>query len=182
MSVTAVPLRPIKKGSVLKLWAALGLLSAAAGGLAWAGTSGQQVETTASGLRYQVVEAGQGDPITSQDLVALAYEGRTPNGEVFDSSARSGQPLVTGPGDPNMIPGFTEAVGLMKEKSVYRIWIPPALGYKGRVPPGAPFGANDTLEFRVEVLQVARGMAAMQRMMGPGGGAAPQPQAPPPSQ
>ncbi len=180
MSVTAVPIRPIKKGSVLKLWAALGLLSAAAGGLAWAGTSGQQVATTASGLRYQVIEEGQGDPITTQDLVALSYEGKTPDGEVFDSTARSGQPLVTGPGDPNMIKGFTEAVGLMKEKSVYRIWIPPALGYKGQVPPGAPFGPDDTLEFRVEVLQVARGMAAMQRMMGPGGGTPPQPQAVPP--
>jgi hypothetical protein len=180
MSVTAVPIRPIKKGSVVKLWAALGLLSAAAGGLAWAGTNGQQVETTASGLRYQVIEAGTGAPLTDQDLVALSYEGKAPNGEVFDSSERQGQPLVTGPGDPNMIPGFTEAVGLMKEKSVYRVWIPPKLGYNGRVPPTAPFGPDDTLEFRLEILQVARGMAAMQRMMGPGGAGAPPPGAVPP--
>mgnify|MGYP006210717997 CR=1 FL=1 len=41
MSVTAVPIRPVRKGSVVKLWVALAALSLAAAGIAWAGTAGQ---------------------------------------------------------------------------------------------------------------------------------------------
>ena len=71
MSVTAVPIRPLARGSVLKLWIGLLVLALAAAGLAWVGTAGQQVTTTASGLRYRVVEEGTGPTVTPADLVAL---------------------------------------------------------------------------------------------------------------
>ena len=73
MSVTAVPIRPLGRGSVLKLWIGLLLLALAAGALAWVGTAGQQVFTTASGLRYRVIEEGTGPTVTPADLVALKY-------------------------------------------------------------------------------------------------------------
>lgn len=159
--VTAVPIRPIAKGSLVKLWLGLILLCAAGAGLAWVGTSAMQVATTASGLRYQVIEAGDESPlITSADIVQLDYTGRA-NGRVFDSSASRGQPLVTG--TSGMIPGFGEALQLMRTGSRYRVWIPPHLGYGGQVPAGAPFGANDTLEFDLHVIQVAPGAAAAQQ-------------------
>src|SRR4051794_26099373 len=60
MSVTAVPLRPITKGSVAKLWIGLLLLALAAAAFAWWGTAGQQWTTTGSGLQYRVVKDGQG--------------------------------------------------------------------------------------------------------------------------
>jgi len=158
--VTAVPIRPIAKGSMIKLWLGLILLCLAGAGLAWIGTSGVQVATTASGLRYQVLAAGDGPTITAADLVALDYTGRA-NGAVFDSSDSRGQPLVTG--TTGMIPGFGEALQLMKKGGRYRVWIPPHLGYNGQVPAGAPFGANDTLEFDIHIREVAPGMAAAQQ-------------------
>jgi FKBP-type peptidyl-prolyl cis-trans isomerase FkpA len=158
--VTAVPIRPIAKGSLLKLWLGLLLVCLAGAALAWAGTSGLQVTTTGNGLRYQVLAAGEGPLITSADLVQLDYVGRA-NGHEFDSSTSRGQPLVTG--TSGMIPGFGEALQLMRPGSRYRVWIPPQLGYNGQVPQGAPFGPNDTLEFDLHVLQVAPGMAAAQQ-------------------
>jgi hypothetical protein len=158
--VTAVPIRPIAKGSMVKLWLGLIVLCLAGAGLAWVGTSAMQVTTTASGLRYQVLAAGEGATITSADLVALDYTGRA-NGQVFDSSESRGQPLVTG--TSGMIPGFGEALQLMKKGGRYRVWIPPHLGYNGQVPQGAPFGPNDTLEFDIHIREVAPGMAAAQQ-------------------
>ena len=58
--VTAVPIRPLARGSMLKLWLALIVLIAAAVGIAWVGTNAMQVTTTKSGLRYQIVEEGTG--------------------------------------------------------------------------------------------------------------------------
>ena len=158
--VTAVPIRPIAKGSLVKLWLGLILLCLAGAALAWVGTSSLQVTTTTSGLRYQVLAAGEGPTITSADLVAVDYTGRA-NGHVFDSSESRGQPLVTG--TSGMIPGFGEALQLMRKGSRFRVWIPPQLAYNGQVPPGAPFGPNDTLEFDLHVREVAPGMAAAQQ-------------------
>jgi FKBP-type peptidyl-prolyl cis-trans isomerase FkpA len=158
--VTAVPIRPIARGSLVKLWLGLILLCGAGAGLAWVGTSSMQVITTATGLRYQVLAAGEGPTITSADLVALDYTGRA-NGAVFDSSESRGQPLVTG--TTGMIPGFGEALQLMKKGGRYRVWVPPHLGYGGQVPAGAPFGANDTLEFDIHIREIAPGMAAAQQ-------------------
>jgi len=158
--VTAVPIRPIAKGSLVKLWLGLILLCLAGAALAWVGTSSLQVTTTTSGLRYQVLAAGEGPTITSADLVAVDYTGRA-NGQVFDSSESRGQPLVTG--TSGMIPGFGEALQLMRKGSRFRVWIPPQLAYNGQVPPGAPFGPNDTLEFDLHVREVAPGMAAAQQ-------------------
>jgi len=158
--VTAVPIRPIAKGSMVKLWLGLILLCAAGAGLAWVGTSSMQVTTTATGLRYQVLAAGEGATITPADLAAIDYTGRA-NGQVFDSSDSRGQPLVTG--TSGMIPGFGEALQLMRKGSRFRVWIPPHLGYNGHVPEGAPFGANDTLEFDLHVREVAPGAAAAQQ-------------------
>jgi FKBP-type peptidyl-prolyl cis-trans isomerase 2 len=158
--VTAVPIRPLARGSMVKLWLALLLLCLAGAGLAWIGTGPLQVITTPTGLRYRVIAAGEGAAITPADLVQLDYVGRA-NGREFDSSASHGQPLVTG--TSGMIPGFGEALLLMRTGSRMRVWIPPHLAYNGQVPPGAPFGPNDTLEFDLHVIQVAPGMAAAQQ-------------------
>jgi FKBP-type peptidyl-prolyl cis-trans isomerase FkpA len=158
--VTAVPIRPLRKGSMLKLWLGLILVCLAGAALAWIGTSSMQVTTTQSGLRYQVLAEGEGPNVTPQDLVAVDYTGRA-NGNVFDSSETRGQPLITG--TSGMIPGFGEALQLMRKGSRIRVWIPPHLAYNGQVPPGAPFGPNDTLEFDLHVREVAPGMAAAQQ-------------------
>ena len=163
MSVTAVPIRPLSKGSIAKLWIGLAVLALAAAALAWTGTSGQQVTTTASGLRFQVIEPGEGPVVTPADLVALHYELSLEDGTVVQNSEQTGQPFVTG--TEGLFPGFSEGLQMMQAGGTYRLWVPPELGIEGPVPPGAPFDADDTLIFEVRVLEIAPGMAAMQQMM-----------------
>ena len=166
MSVTAVPLRPIRKGSVLKLWLALGALSLGAGALAWAGTAGQQVATTASGLQFQVLDEGTGVQPTEADIVLVNYTGRLEDGTVFDSTEGK-QPAafpVTG-----VIPGFTEGLKMMKKGGKYRLRIPPELGYGAEGAGGGVIPPNATLNFEVELLEVAPA-SALQGMMPPPGG------------
>ena len=176
MSVTAVPIRPLSRGAVLKFWLGLAFLLLLAVGLAWIGTSGQQRMRTASGLEYQIVDEGEGNTITPADLALVHFVGRRENGEVFANTLGQ-EPVPAAIG--NFIPGFDEGLQLMRQGSRYKLWIPPQLGYRGQVPPGAPFEADETLMFDIRVLQVAPGMAAMQQMMGQPGGGRPQ-GAPPP--
>ena len=153
-AVTAVPIRPIARGSVLKLWIALFVLVAAGVGLAWIGTAPLQRTTTESGLQYRVLKAGTGPTATANDVLVLHYEGRKTDGTLFDSTrARGGEPMVTPP--VGMIPGFAEGLQLTQAGGRYRVWIPPNLGYgPGRIPPNAPFDENDTLVFDIEVLRI----------------------------
>ena len=97
MTVTAVPIRPIAKGSVLKLWIALLVLTAAAIAFAWYGTQGQQVITTESGVRYRVLEEGSGPTVTPNDAVALRYKlhENSLDSEVIQDSDQIGQPFVS---------------------------------------------------------------------------------------
>lgn len=115
------------------------------------------VETTASGLRFAVVREGTGPLFARGDLIALRYEMRV-GGPMLDGNMNSPDPMVTS-GD-GLIPGFAEALLHMRAGGVYRVWVPPDLGYGANVPAGAPFRAGDTLEFLVRVLQVNRGGAA----------------------
>jgi FKBP-type peptidyl-prolyl cis-trans isomerase len=179
MSVTTVPLRPLKKGTLTKFWVGLGILSLGAAGLAWAGTQGQRaanpeafladnadetgVQTTASGLQYKVLTPGSGAKVGPNDGVIINYEGRLTNGTVFDSTKERGPaPMLVG----QVVPGFSEALQLMQPGGSYRIWLPPALGYGDKVPEGGPIPPNSVLEFDVSILQVVPD-AALQ--MGPGG-------------
>jgi hypothetical protein len=198
MSVTAVPLRPIKKGSVPKLWIGLGALCLAAGGLAWIGTESivssdpatflarngarEGVRTTASGLQIETVREGTGASPGPNDMVLIEYEGRLLDGTVFDASARHGGPaplLVSG-----VVPGFSEALQLMKKGGQYRIWLPPEIGYGDQSPPGSPIPANSVLDFDVTLLEYAtqaqvEAMQRQQMQQQQGGSAAPGDQLPP---
>jgi FKBP-type peptidyl-prolyl cis-trans isomerase len=109
------------------------------------------VITTASGLQYQVIRAGQGPKPAAKDTVLVHYEGKLVDGTVFDSSYSRGQPAAF-PLD-QVIPGWTEGVQLMPTGSKYHFVVPPQLAYGaqgagGVIPPGA------VLEFDIELLAV----------------------------
>jgi FKBP-type peptidyl-prolyl cis-trans isomerase FkpA len=161
MSVTAVPLQPVK--GRYKVWIWLGVLAAIAfaGILAWGGTRAaavsrysaeeflawhkaqRGVQTTASGLQYQVIEPGSGATAAEQDGVVLEIHGTLRDGKEFQPRA----PMRFQVGQP-MIPGFTEGVKLMKKGSHYRFWLPPSLGY------GAEPSAENELSGQVLVFDV----------------------------
>lgn len=172
MSVTAVPIKPVARGSLAKLWIGLALLLAAAAAAAFAGTRGMASVTTASGLRYQVLKAGQGPRPTAADVALILYEGRLADGTVFDSTELKGPAAMPVAGS---IPGFSEGVQLMNKGAKYRFFIPPELGYgpqgNGPIPP------NATLQFDVTLIDfkpmAALGGGAGARGSGGGGGALP---------
>ncbi|HZG09518.1 MAG TPA: FKBP-type peptidyl-prolyl cis-trans isomerase [Allosphingosinicella sp.] len=177
MSVTAVPLRPTKKGSVLKLWLGLALLALIAVGAAWIGTSGQVWTTTASGLKIRTIEEGEGAHPTAADVAFVTYTGRlADSGKVFDSNVGQ-QPVPFPVAEGATIPGFSEGLKLMKKGGSYRLRIPPALGYADKEMGDGQIPANSTLDFDVEILEVMpeaqlRQLMQQQQMMmqgGPGG-------------
>ncbi|HYE29290.1 MAG TPA: FKBP-type peptidyl-prolyl cis-trans isomerase [Allosphingosinicella sp.] len=157
MSATRVPLQPLKKGSVAKLWIALALLCALAAAFAWWGTSPFQSMTTQSGVGIRTVSAGSGAKITPQDVVALHYKLHAKNLEapVIQDSRETGQPFVTT--TEGVYPGFAEGLQQMRPGGSYILTLPPGTHEQGPIPPGAPFTARDSLVFEIDVLQVEAG-------------------------
>ena len=110
------------------------------------------VETTESGLQYRVMEEGDdsGAQPGDEDQVRVNYEGRTIDGEVFDSSYERGEP-VTFQVD-QVVPGWQEALKMMHPGDKWEIYVPSDLAY-GEAGTG-PIGPNQTLIFKVELLGV----------------------------
>ena len=115
------------------------------------------VVTTPSGLQYFIVASGPkaGRAPVSGDGVTFDYEGTLTTGEVFDSSFARGEPL-TGQVD-RFVPGFTEALKLMRPGDEWIVWIPPALGYGARASDAIP--ANSVLRFRLALRAVTPGQS-----------------------
>lgn len=109
------------------------------------------VQSTPSGLQYQVLEAGSGSthPMAS-DRVKVHYHGTLIDGTVFDSSVDRGEPITFGLNQ--VIPGWTEGLQLMVEGEKTRLFIPSNLAYgnrsAGKIQPGS------TLIFDVELIGI----------------------------
>ncbi len=110
-----------------------------------------EVVTTASGLQYEVLTEGNGPQPSAQDQVKVHYTGRLIDGTVFDSSVERGEPATFGV--TQVIPGWVEALQLMKAGSKWRLHIPSNLAY-GQQGAGGVIGPNATLIFDVELLEV----------------------------
>lgn len=110
------------------------------------------VQTTASGLQYEVLEAGDGPRPSATDTVRVHYKGTLLNGETFDSSYDRNEPVQFALNQ--VVPGWQEGLQLMPVGSKYRLWVPGALGYGEMGTPGGPIGPNATLVFEVELLEV----------------------------
>jgi FKBP-type peptidyl-prolyl cis-trans isomerase len=112
----------------------------------------RNVVTMPSGLQYSIVHSGFGKRPVGTDLVTCYYKGKLINGTVFDS---------TEPGYPaqftvnKLIPGWTEALQLMREGDEWHLVIPPNLAYgargagNGAIPPG------QVLDFDLTLITVA---------------------------
>lgn len=110
------------------------------------------VTTTPSGLQYMVLRQGAGARPRPGDRVRVNYHGTLLDGTVFDSSYDRGKPEEFPLGQ--VIPGWTEGLGLMPVGAKYRFWIPAKLAYGERGTPGGPIGPNATLVFDVELLEI----------------------------
>ncbi len=113
-------------------------------------------KVTASGLQYSVITEGNGATPKKEDTVKCHYTGTLIDGTKFDSSLDRGTPAefpVAG-----VIPGWTEALQMMKVGSKYKLVIPPELAYGAQGRPGIP--ANSVLIFEVELLEIVKAAAA----------------------
>ncbi len=110
-----------------------------------------EVKTTASGLQYEVLSEGIGKQPVASDSVTVHYTGKLIDGTVFDSSVERGAPATFGV--TQVIPGWVEALQMMKEGAKWRLFIPSNLAY-GPNGAGNVIGPNSTLIFDVELIKV----------------------------
>lgn len=111
----------------------------------------EAVITTSSGLQYEVLTEGSGDSPKETDKVTVHYHGTLIDGTVFDSSVERGEPAsfpVNG-----VIPGWVEALQLMKPGDKFKLFIPSNLAY-GERGAGGSIGPNSTLIFEVELISI----------------------------
>lgn len=105
-----------------------------------------------SGLQYKIIEPGTGASPSPDDTVEVHYRGTLIDGTEFDSSHKRGVPAQFGV--TQVIPGWVEALQLMKEGGKWELYIPPELAY-GPGGTGGAIGPNQTLIFEVELLNAA---------------------------
>jgi len=163
--VTRVPLQPIGKGILGKLWLGVVVAVLIAAGAAWA--------TSYKGVTVETLSAGTGASPAAEDMVLVSYEGRLADGTVFDSGERVPFPVNA------VVPGFTQALLKMQKGGRYEVFIPSELGYgseaRGTIP------ANSDLYFTVELVdfRTQAEIEAMQRQLQQMGGMPGMPGMPP---
>ena len=111
----------------------------------------QGIQTTKSGLQYQILKQGTGQSPKANSIVKVNYEGRLIDGTVFDSSIARNQAAEFQVSQ--VIQGWTEGLQLMKEGAEYRFFIPAQLGY-GQIGSGDVIEPNSTLIFDIELIEI----------------------------
>lgn len=109
------------------------------------------VITLESGLMYKVITKGTGRTPALNQKTKMHYEGTSIEGKIFDSSIQRGTPLSFAPNQ--VIKGWTEAMQLMKEGSVWEVYLPYRLAY-GTRGAGGSIKPYQALVFRMEMIEV----------------------------
>ena len=181
--VTRVPLQPIAKGSLTKLWLAIAAAVLVAAGLAWA--------SMPQGVEVETLSEGTGPSPAADSVVFVRYKGMLDDGTVFDQSQDLPLPVegIFPKGSPlpleQMLPGFSQGAQQMNKGGKYRMVIPADQAYGANPPEGAPIPPNADLTFEVELVdfmsredferrvQQLQQMMAMQQQQQQGAGAPP---------
>ena len=115
--------------------------------------NGLTMQTTASGLRYSIDQAGTGDNAMYDDVIEIDYAGSLFNGQIFDQGT-IGPPQFPTFAQGSFIPGFEEALLLMNEGSRLTAIIPGALAYGCFPPFGTIIGDNEILIFEITMTSI----------------------------
>lgn len=114
----------------------------------------QDTTTTASGLKYILIEKGTGTKAEAGKTVEVHYTGYLTDGKVFDSSRDRNQPIEFVLGKNQVIQGWDEGIALMNVGDKVRLIIPPELAY-GKKGAGNVIPPDATLIFDVELMNVS---------------------------
>jgi len=108
--------------------------------------------STESGLKYIIVEEGEGANAEAGNVVTVHYSGFLEDGTKFDSSVEKDEPITFALGNKQVIPGWDEGITYMNKGSKARLFVPPPLAYGdievGKIP------ASSTLIFDVELIDI----------------------------
>ena len=110
------------------------------------------VKTLPSGVQYKVIKEGSGVKPQEGSLVRVHYEGKTIDGNIFDSSYKRGEPISLRCNQ--CIKGWTEALVLMPTGSIWEVYIPQELAYGDREQ--VDIKPYSTLIFKIELLKVSK--------------------------
>ena len=146
--ITRVPLQPIAKGALTKLWLGVAAAALAAGALVWT--------SLPAAVAVETVQAGQGAAPTEADVVTINYKGTLPDGKVFDEAQGAKLPLQ------GIIPGFVEALKQMQPGGKYKVVIPSEKAYGKEGAPG--IAPNTDLHFEIDLIKVQSRASAEQEM------------------
>ena len=104
---------------------------------------------TPSGLQYRIIESGSGETPTENDSVRVFYTGMLVDGYVFER-VRNGETKVLPAG--GVIPGWKEALAMMKEGDHWELVIPSELAYGRNRTDAVP--SNQVLTFDLKLIEV----------------------------
>ncbi len=121
-----------------------------------------------SGVQYRIIEEGEGDRPTMDDVVTVHYRGSKIDGREFDSSFRRGVPAVFEVN--SVIEGWQEILPLMREGAMWQVFLPPELAFGVRGDPPV-IGPNEALQFDLRLVQIGtpEGFDEQQAGMAPEG-------------
>lgn len=148
--ITRVPLQPIAKGSLAKLWIGIVVAILIGAGIAWA--------SVPEGVEVETIAEGSGPSPSADDVVFLKYTGKLADGTVFDQSRELPFPTngIIPDGMPmqvsGVVPGFAEGLQKMQKGGKYILHIPSDKAYGATPPQGAPIPPNADLTFEVELV------------------------------
>lgn len=174
--ITRVPLQPLAKGSLAKLWLGVLIALLIGVGVAWA--------ARVQGVTVETLTAGNGPSPTLSDVVLINYAGKLENGKEFDKGQRVPMALN------EVVKGFAEGITKMQKGGKYRLTIPAELAYGAEekrnpqtnevvIPANSDLIFEvDLLEFksREEIMRQQQILQQLQQMQGGGG----MPGGPPP--
>jgi FKBP-type peptidyl-prolyl cis-trans isomerase FkpA len=153
--ITRVPIKPLAKGSLTKLWIGVILAVLVGAGLAWAAIP--------RGLSVDTEVAGTGPNPKVGEVVWVKYKGKlAADGTVFDESRPIPMPVqgLFPEGRPfpleegATVPGFFNGLQQMQKGGKYTLFIPADQGYGASPPQGSPIPPNADLEFDIEVVDI----------------------------
>jgi FKBP-type peptidyl-prolyl cis-trans isomerase FklB len=113
----------------------------------------QGVVTLPSGVQYKIIRDGSGVKPEKEDLVDVVYHGSLIDGTVFESSKERGDTATFDVS--RVVQGFSEALTLMSEGSIWEVYIPSELGY-GSMSRGGPIPPNSVLIFEIDMVKVKK--------------------------